>query len=215
MWRVRGVCVLQVLYHNHRTRLRHVCDLQVICARTLDADGAAASGRGDAAATGGARDGGGGAPSAMVSTENTGTGTGSAMGSLALNITGLSPLPSGPSVRRLGPKPGMLPGLGLALRACPGLEGAHGAALAALKKAAHTLFDKEREGGHELWRERPLPPAIIEYAAADVAHLHKMRAAWGDAVGEAEMHEITTRRIEAAISSADLPKGPHMARRDF
>jgi hypothetical protein len=55
----------------------------------------------------------------------------------------------------------------------------------------------------------------MEYAAADVAHLHAMVAAWGDVVRADEMRQITSRRLHEAINGAKAAKGPHMAQRDF
>ena len=121
----------------------------------------------------------------------------------------------GSTRRGAGPSAGRLPGLAMALSACPSLQGLHGEALATLKKACHALFVPERGGSYDVWKQRPLPPAIVEYAAADVAHLHSMRSAWGDAVSAEEMREITSRRLSSAISGAVVPKGPHMAMRDF
>ena len=111
-------------------------------------------------------------------------------------------------------------GCALSLDRSPGvtirrLRQTHGAALEALKKAAHSLFVPELGGSYQVWKQRPLPTSLVEYAAADVAHLHAMREAWAHLVSSEEMHEITTRRIEKAIASEALPKGPHMADRDF
>ena len=64
-------------------------------------------------------------------------------------------------------------------------------------------------------RQRPLHPALVEYCAADVAHLHAMRMAWGATVRDEEMREITRRRMQTAIRSQMTPKGQHMAVRDF
>lgn len=111
---------------------------------------------------------------------------------------------------------GRLPGLGKALEACPSLlAGKHGQSLAQLKKLAHALFVPELGGRYEAWKTRPLAPALMEYAAADVAHLHAMVAAWGDVVRAEEMRQITSRRLHEAISGANAAKGPHMAQRDF
>ena len=119
-----------------------------------------------------------------------------------------------PSSRPLGQ--GRLPGLGKALEACPSLlAGKLGQSLAQLKKLAHALFVPELGGRYEVWKTRPLAPALMEYAAADVAHLHAMVAAWGDAVRAEEMRQITSRRLHEAISGANAAKGPHMAQRDF
>lgn len=174
------------LYHLHQTRLTNVYDLQVLCARHLD-QATGSSSRGGTAICGGGKSGSGG---------DGGGGSGGAR-------------------RVSGPSAGRLPGLGLALSSCPSLQGAHGAALSALKKACHSIFVPELGGSYEVWKERPLPTAILEYAAADVAHLHSMRDAWGSAVGAEEMREITSRRIGNAISGERASKGPHMAERDF
>lgn len=164
------------LYHLHQTTLANVCDLQVVCARQLDAE------------EGAAREAGPSSPSSSTA--------------------------PGQAPRRLL-NPGMLPGLGLALKQCPGLQAAHGAALTALKKSAQDLFVPERGGSYDVWKQRPMPPPILEYAAADVAHLHTMREAWGGRVSAEEMREITSKRISKAIKATQPPKGPHMAYRDF
>jgi cold shock CspA family protein len=145
-----------------RDSVAQVCDVQVLCARHLDA----------ASASGAAGEG-----------------------------------------RPLGA--GRLPGLGRALARCPGLEKQHRDALEALKTAAHKLFDDDSGHNSAIWEVRPLAPALVEYAAADVAHLHTMRAAWDGLVSAKEMAEITSRRIEKAIRGESCAKGPQMAERDF
>ena len=118
------------------------------------------------------------------------------------------------SSRGGGPSAGRLPGLGKALADCPGLDG-KGDALASLKRAAHALFVPEQGGSYDVWRQRPLPVALVEYAAADVAYLHTMREAWGSLVSDDEMRQITTTRIGRAISGASAAKGEFMRERDF
>ena len=175
------------LYHLHGTKLANVCDLQVICARQLDAAAAEEEEAGAAVA-------GAGAPTTTSGASKWGTDAAGVQKRLSAD---------------------KLPGLAMAMRHCPSLQGPHGAALAALKRSAADLFVPERGGSYDVWKQRPMPSPIVEYAAADVAHLHAMRAAWGARVGDDEMREITTRRIERAINAADVPKGPHMAQRDF
>jgi exonuclease 3'-5' domain-containing protein 1 len=116
---------------------------------------------------------------------------------------------------RAAPSADRLPSLGKALSSCPGLAGGDGAALGVLKKAVQPLFVPEQGGSYEVWRERPLRQSLIEYAAADVAHLHTLRASWGGVVSDATMAAITQRRIERAITAEAPAKGPHMGQRDF
>ena len=113
------------------------------------------------------------------------------------------------------PPAARLPGLGKALTCCEAIDPSHGRALAQLKKAVQPLFVPSLGGSYEAWRARPLTPALIEYAAADVAHLHSLRTAWGHLVSEERMREITAARIESAVSSDGPAKGAHMALRDF
>lgn len=108
-----------------------------------------------------------------------------------------------------------LTGLGKALMACPEIATSDGKALAQLKKCVQPLFVPEMGGSYETWRRRPLSPALIEYAAADVAHLHTLHGAWGHLISAEGMEEITSARIERAISDEARAKGPHMSKRDF
>ena len=111
----------------------------------------------------------------------------------------------------------------MALSCCPSLAAqgadAHGSSightLTQLKKAAQALFIPSLGGSADVWAHRPLPAALLEYAAADVAHLHAMRDAWGALVSQDEMASITHRRFEGAIGASIAAKGDHMAVRDF
>ena len=114
-----------------------------------------------------------------------------------------------------GPAKARLPGLARALMACSSIASDEGKALAALKKAVQPLFVPELGGSYETWRERPLSPALLEYAAADVAHLHTLRDAWGHLCSDERMREITSERIERTITAEAFTKGSHMAERDF
>lgn len=113
-----------------------------------------------------------------------------------------------------GQKP-RLSGLGRALTMCKGIKAEEGKALAALKKAVQPLFVPEYGGSYESWRQRPLSPALLEYAAADVAHLHTLRASWSHLCTEERMSEVTSERIERTIMAETMAKGAHMAERDF
>ena len=48
----------------------------------------------------------------------------------------------------------------------------------AIKSAGLKLFAPEHGGSYEVWRARPLPRALVEYAAADDGLLLEMKAAW-------------------------------------
>lgn len=122
---------------------------------------------------------------------------------------------SGSESSSRGPAKARLPGLARALMACSSIASDEGKALAALKKAVQPLFVPELGGSYETWRERPLSPALLEYAAADVAHLHTLRDAWGHLCSDERMREITSERIERTITAEAFTKGSHMAERDF
>ena len=108
-----------------------------------------------------------------------------------------------------------LKGLGKALSRCPGLLQSQREQLDAVKAAGVALFAPEKGGSYEVWKHRPLTTALVDYASADVAHLHAMYDAWHGAVGEDEMERIVTLRMANAIESDRPCKGPHKAKKDF
>lgn len=115
-----------------------------------------------------------------------------------------------------GVRTNLVPGLGRALSTCPALASTNeGKALAGLKKAVQALFVPDQGGSYEVWKERPLRPALVEYAAADVVHLHALRETWGQLCDEAEMARMAAARIEGAVHAETRAKGQHLAKRDF
>ena len=98
-----------------------------------------------------------------------------------------------------GARVSTLQGLARALGECPGLDDASRAALEAVKEAGKALFAPERGGGYEVWERRPMPRELLEYAAADVAHLRAMWREWRHFVGRGKMDAIVEKRIRDAI----------------
>ncbi|KAL1500169.1 hypothetical protein AB1Y20_012838 [Prymnesium parvum] len=104
-----------------------------------------------------------------------------------------------------------LPGLGRAL-AARGDAGSR--ELTQLKSAVGRLFIPDKGGSYEVWRERPLRAALLEYAACDVCALHDFKRLWGGLIDAAEMRRLAERRIRTTIEG-DGAKGQHMSERDF
>lgn len=87
------------------------------------------------------------------------------------------------------------------------------AAADALKEEGKRLFAPERGGSYSVWSQRPLQPALVDYASADVRHLFTMLDLWGgpgkSCVTLDEAKKMTARRMEAAIDRAvPWPRGP-------
>ena len=112
-----------------------------------------------------------------------------------------------------------LPGMGKALISEAPLSPSAAKKAAATKTAGLQLFAPPEKGGsYAVWRKRPLSPALLEYAAEDVAHLFTMFDAWsspGSAFSrwrfdEKWLNEVAERRMQTVISlSALWPRGPH------
>ena len=108
-----------------------------------------------------------------------------------------------------------LSGLDRALGACASIPARDGEALRSLKRACKKLFVPDCGGSYEVWRQRPLHPALVLYACADVQYLHRMRDEWAPLLPDEKMFEITNIRIEKAVGGEGRAKGPKMAERDF
>ncbi|KAK3243690.1 hypothetical protein CYMTET_46671 [Cymbomonas tetramitiformis] len=85
----------------------------------------------------------------------------------------------------------------------------------AAKNKGKTLFAPELGGSYDVWKKRPLDPALMEYAAGDVKILHKMKAAWLEYSPESRNTSASAMRIQKAINASKAPKGRHMAIKDF
>lgn len=70
-------------------------------------------------------------------------------------------------------------------------------------------------GSYDVWKKRPLDPALMEYAAGDVKILHNMKAAWLKYSSESDNTSASAIRIEKAIKGSAAAKGRHMAMKDF
>ena len=82
-----------------------------------------------------------------------------------------------------------LKGLGNALQGL-GLGGAQSRQLEQVKNNGLALFAPEKGGSYEVWRRRPLPQALIDYASLDVAYLHDMFEKWARFVPANRMREL-------------------------
>ncbi len=68
-----------------------------------------------------------------------------------------------------------------------------------IKEHGKRLFAPELGGSYDVWVQRPLAPALAEYAAADVLHLFVMHARWRTLAPEADMRRIAAARMRATI----------------
>ena len=82
------------------------------------------------------------------------------------------------------------------------------------KLAGKKLFAPECGGSYSVWKKRPMPPALILYAVADVWHLHEMAVRWGEREHR-EVYRVTAARMRKAAMGPQAPKGQHMAIKDF
>ena len=100
-------------------------------------------------------------------------------------------------------------GLSFAIDHCLELPAAQRAASRHLKMLGRQMF----QDNSEIWKVRPLKDVLIQYAAADVLHLHTMFRAWSKDIPEIYMQ--TTFRVERSISNQPQPQGNQMALKDF
>ena len=106
-------------------------------------------------------------------------------------------------------------GLKSALEDCPGLSYETRRELEETKTNGIARFAPEKGGSYAVWKERPMDPALIRYAAADVRFLHTMYDAWATFVPVEAMVEISSARVSKAILASMPAKGKHMALKDF
>lgn len=85
----------------------------------------------------------------------------------------------------------------------------------AAKKKGRALFSPDMGGSYDVWKKRPLDPALMEYAAGDVKILHNMKAAWLKYSSESDNTSASAIRREKAIKGSAAAKGRHMAMKDF
>jgi exonuclease 3'-5' domain-containing protein 1 len=82
----------------------------------------------------------------------------------------------------------------------------------AVKSEGKKLFDPEDGGSYDVWFERPLKPALVEYAAIDVKLLFAMRRTLQ--TSEAWAARVSEQRV-AKFCKPGFQRGQHMAIRDF
>jgi hypothetical protein len=184
------------LFHLHSCKLTHVCDCQVLCALNIDEE---RSRRGQERLA--KLPGLGSALSSCPSLAASGDGK-----HLAQLKKAVQPL----FVPEVGPRK-------LSSTMPTFAPARHTSILRPLctDRRDSMRVDCQLGGSYENWRTRPLSHALLEYAAADVAHLHKIYAEWGHLISAEGMEQITAARIEKATSGDGRAKGPHMADRDF
>jgi exonuclease 3'-5' domain-containing protein 1 len=108
-----------------------------------------------------------------------------------------------------------LEGLGVAIQDCPDIPASERLRLDALKKAGTKLFAPERGGSYDVWRDRPMPPVLIEYCALDVRYLHTMRDAWASYVPHERMMSIVQERLDTATGGSAPSTGRHKGKKDW
>ena len=89
------------------------------------------------------------------------------------------------------------------------------AALERIKKTGIALFDPESGGSYDVWKKRPMPKALFEYAAADVSLLLDMKRKWENYSPTEENIACSAVRINNAVIRNVPAKGKEMALKDF
>ena len=89
----------------------------------------------------------------------------------------------------------------------------------ALKNQGRNLYAPDRGGRYSVWKDRPLRPELIQYAAADVKYLLDMKRAWGDSAGQGildnRVQTASYLRMRTFVDSA-IPVPEHQRRfREF
>ncbi|KAJ7705575.1 ribonuclease H-like domain-containing protein [Mycena rosella] len=83
-----------------------------------------------------------------------------------------------------------------------------------VKEAGLLLFAPERGGRYEVFEDRPLPAALKEYCAQDVALLHELESALSRNIGRNWDQRVRTEsavRVAFAKKSNYTPRGPDKA----
>jgi hypothetical protein len=92
---------------------------------------------------------------------------------------------------------------------------AKAAELDTIKTAGKALSVPQCGGAFAVWKERPLPPALVRYAAVDVALLLAMRDAWKHFSPDQQNQASAGKRLRSAVKSTQPAKGSHMAVKRF
>ena len=66
-------------------------------------------------------------------------------------------------------------GLKRAMKDCSHIKESEKKALEELQDRGRAIFAPEKGGSYEAWKTRPMNLDLIQYAAADVRHLHAMK----------------------------------------
>ena len=78
-----------------------------------------------------------------------------------------------------------------------------------IKAVGKTLFAPEKGGSYDVWTQRPLAPALVEYAAADVLHIFAMHTRWSPLLLETVARNIAAARMRSTIERrTPWPRGP-------
>jgi exonuclease 3'-5' domain-containing protein 1 len=78
-----------------------------------------------------------------------------------------------------------------------------------IKAVGKTLFAPEKGGSYDVWTQRPLAPALVEYAAADVLHIFAMHTRWSPLMLETVARNIAAARMRSTIERrTPWPRGP-------
>lgn len=83
------------------------------------------------------------------------------------------------------------------------------------KEVGLGLFAPERGGSYDVWKQRPMNPALVAYAAADVALLLEMKRTWLIYSSVNDNTGTSSTRLKKAVSAARAAKGRSMAMKDF
>eukprot|EP01062_Namystynia_karyoxenos_P045691 TRINITY_DN3399_c0_g1_i2.p2 TRINITY_DN3399_c0_g1~~TRINITY_DN3399_c0_g1_i2.p2 ORF type:complete len:265 (+),score=70.38 TRINITY_DN3399_c0_g1_i2:81-797(+) len=117
--------------------------------------------------------------------------------------------------KEMGRRSNYVLGLKKALAAYDGMPVQERRRAAVVKDQGSSLFAPDLGGTYEVWKQRPMQPLLLEYAALDVKHLIGMAESWGHHAHASEMQRIVQKRMDGARDGQRTPKGRHMAQRDF